>query len=158
MAIVAIVGLVRLVTSAAPNWPTYNNFRSGDVMPSGAGMAADGVPLAEVCLDECELGRVVVWIKLGNAGGAGLRYGVPLSLYAEDIGGYRTFIDTVWADDVVMVGETSSMMRVAIETPWIENQALILVADDEAGVGWVPECNEDNNELRFEIEEVSCGG
>ncbi len=141
-----------------PNWPTYNNFRSGDVMPSGAGMAADGVPLAEVCLDECELGRVVVWIKLGNAGGAGLRYGVPLSLYAEDIGGYRTFIDTVWADDVVMVGETSSMMRVAIETPWIENQALILVADDEAGVGWVPECNEDNNELRFEIEEVSCGG
>ena len=141
-----------------PNWPTYNNFRSGDLMPAGAGRAADGVPLAEVCLDECEVGRVIVFLRLGNAGAGGLRYGVPMSLYAEDVSGYRTFIKTIWVPDIIDVGSTSETLRVSIDSAWLENQYLIVVADDEAGVGWVPECNEDNNELRFDIEEVSCGG
>ena len=141
-----------------PNWPTYNNFRSGDLMPAGGGLAADGVPLAEVCLDECDLGRVVVYLRLGNSGAGGMRYGVPVSLYAEDVTGYRTFIETQWVPDIVDVGGTSQTLRVSIGEAWLDNQYLVVVADDENGVGWVPECNEDNNELRFEIEEVSCGG
>ena len=145
-------------SSPTPNWPTYNNFRSGDLMPAGGGLAADGVPLAEVCLDECELGRIVVYLRLGNSGAGGMRYGVPVSLYAEDITGYRTFIETQWVPDIVDVGGTSQTLRVSIDEPWLANQALIVVADDENGTGWVPECNEDNNELRFEIEDVACGG
>jgi len=139
-----------------PNWPTYNTFRSGDLMPTSAGGTSDGVPLGEVCLDECELGRLVLFIRMGNAGAAGMRYGVPVSIYAEDISGYRTLIETVWVPDIVEPGPASDTIRLEIDRLWVENQHLVVVVDDDDGVGWVPECHEDNNELWFALEDISC--
>jgi hypothetical protein len=99
-----------------------------------------------------------LYMRLGNSGAGGIRYGVPVSVYAEDIGGYRTLIETVYTPSVVDAGATSDTMQIQVDAAWIENQSLIVVVDDDGGVGWVPECSELNNELRFEIEDVACGG
>ncbi len=141
-------------TAPNPNWPTWNSFRSGDVNPQGAGSSPDAVPVAEVCLEECQNGRVVVHARLGNRGAVGLRYDVPMGFYAEDVAGERTWLATAYVPDVVDVGGASRIVRVSLDAARLENQSLVVIADDDQGVGIVDECSEENNQLV--VEDVTC--
>ncbi len=141
---------LQIPAAPMPNWPLHNNFRSGDPQPVSGGDAPDASPLAELCLDECELGRLVVRVRVGNGGAAPMRRDVPVSLYAEDIAGYRTFLGSAWSLAEVDPGETTDVITLTLDWAGYQGQSLVVVADDDAGQGWVPECVEDNNELRFE--------
>ena len=135
---------------AAPNWPTWTNFRSGDVNPTGQGRTPDAVPLAEVCLDECVHGRIIAMVRVGNAGANTMRSGLPVSVYAEDEQGTRTLLETAWVTEIVPDGLSSAAIRVALDAADVEGKSLVFVADDDDGVQYVAECSEDNNELIIE--------
>lgn len=133
--------------AAPPNWPAYNTFRSGSLLPSTAGEAADVVPLAEVCLDECDQDRLIVTVRLGNSGLGALRPGVPVSIYAQDVSGYRTFRASAQTTGFVGPGETSELLRIAVDWVGYAGQDLVVVGDDDQGFQFQPECDEGNNEL-----------
>ena len=136
-----------------PNWPVHNNFRSGDPNPVSGGSSADAVPVAGVCTDECDSGKVVVHVRVGNQGAASLRADLPVSLYAEfPIG--RRLLATAWTDVTVEPGEVSGLMTFDVDRADYDGGTLVAVVDDEGGVEIVPECSETNNEI--ELEAASC--
>ena len=134
---------------AAPNWPLHNNFRSGDPQPVSGSSAPDVVPLAELCLEECERNTLVVRIRLGNEGAAILRRDVPVSLYAQTSDGTRTYLGSSFTIAETAPGETTDTITLRVDWTGFENQDLVVVADDEEGIEWVPECVESNNEYVF---------
>lgn len=132
-----------------PNWPLHNNFRSGDPQPVSGGDSPDAVPLAELCTAECDQGRLVVRVRVGNSGAADMRRDVPVSLYAEDVSGVRSFLGSSFSLYEVAPGETTDAIVLRIDWSAWEGQDLVVVADDDDGQQWTPECTEDNNELVF---------
>jgi len=142
---------------AQSNWPLHNNFRSGDPQPVSGSSAPDVVPLAELCTLECERDTLVVRIRLGNEGAAIMRRDVPVSLYAEDISGFRTYLGSAFSVAEVAPGETTDTMVLRVDWSGYDNQNLVVVADDDEGLQWVPECVEDNNEATFETPDCSSG-
>lgn len=132
-----------------PNWPVYNNFRSGDPQPVSGGDAPDAVPLAELCTAECNQGRMVVRVRMGNSGAAIMRRDVPVSIYAQDVAGQRTFLGSSFSLFEVEPGLTTDAILLRIDWAAWEGQDLVVVADDDDGLQWTPECTEDNNELVF---------
>ena len=140
---------------AQSNWPLHNNFRSGDPQPVSGSSSPDVVPLAELCTLECARDTLVVRIRLGNEGAAIMRRDVPVSLYAEDISGFRTYLGSAFSLAEVEPGETTDTMVLRVDWSSYENQNLVVVADDDEGLSWVPECVEDNNEATFESPDCS---
>lgn len=138
----------------SPNWPTWNNFRSGDVHPRDGASSPDAVPVGEVCLDECIHGRVVAHVRLGNAGAVGLRNELPISFYAQDAEGGRVYLQTEWVPEVVDLGSTSAILRVTFDSALLVGKSLVAVVDDHNGAGLVEECSEANNEQVFP--DVTC--
>jgi hypothetical protein len=134
---------------AAPNWPLHNNFRSGDPQPVSGSDAPDVVPLAELCLEECERNTLVVRIRLGNEGAAILRRDVPVSVYARSSDGTRTYLGSSFTISETEPGETTDTIVLRVDWTGFENHDLVVVADDEEGIEWVPECVESNNEYIF---------
>jgi len=140
---------------AQPNWPLHNNFRSGDPQPVSGSSAPDVVPLSELCTLECERDTLVVRIRLGNEGAAIMRRDVPVSLYAEDVSGVRTYLGSAFSVAEVAPGETTDTMVLRVDWSGYDNQSLVVVADDDEGLAWVPECVEDNNEATFDTPDCS---
>jgi hypothetical protein len=136
-------------SSAASNWPDHNNFRSGDVNPSSAGLSPDAVPLAEVCTEQCDAGKLVLRIRIGNAGAGGLRFGLPVAIYSEVDGGW-TLLRTLWSPAVVRPGATSETIELELDPAEVPQGIVVVVVDDDEGMGYVPECHEDNNTIRLE--------
>ncbi len=128
---------LRVPARPLSNWPTYNTFRSGTIDPVSAGALADAVPLADVCLEACADGWLVVHAAVGNAGAARLRAGVPVSVYVDG-----ALADTRWTDDVVDVGGVSAHLR--FEVP-AGADVRVVVDDAGDGFGRVFECMETNN-------------
>ncbi len=135
---------------ARSNWPLHNNFRSGDPQPVSGGAAPDVVPFAELCLLECERNSLVIRVRMGNEGAVAMRRDVPVSIYAEDISGYRTYLGSAFTLGEVEPGGVTDGIVLRVDWTGYENQNLVVVADDEEGLPWVPECDETNNELFFE--------
>ncbi len=135
-----------------PNWPAHNNFRSGDPHPGSGGAAPDAVPLAELCEIDCGRGEHWLTVRLGNAGAAPIRDGVPVSVYTgrdADV-----LLATDWWTEVVAPGGVSGPIRFAIRDEDVVHDVLTVAVDDQAGVGWVRECDEGDN--RLVIEDVEC--
>lgn len=132
------------------NWPTHNNFRSGDLTPPSGSAQPDAVPLAEVCVESCGAGTFLVNLRLGNSGAGGLRGELPVSIYNERADGLRTLITTVWTTDSADKGHVTSLVTVEIDVASVPDGTLVFVADDFEGQSWVSECREDNNEQRVE--------
>ena len=130
-----------------PNWPAFNTFRSGSLLPSTAGEAADAVGVADVCLDDCEDNILVVYVRVGNGGMGALRAGLPVSAYAQDISGYRTFRHSTTVDAFIDPGETSALVRLDVDWTGYLGQDLVVVVDDDWGISVQPECDEGNNEV-----------
>ena len=140
---------------AAPNWPLHNNFRSGDPQPVSGSSAPDVVPLAEVCTSECERGVLVVRVRLANEGAAILRRDVPVSLYAQTSDGTRTYLGSSFTIAETAPGNTTDTIVLRVDWTEHEGSDLVVVADDDDGLEWVPECVEDNNTVVFAAPDCS---
>jgi hypothetical protein len=127
------------------NWPTHNNFRSGDPQPVSAGASPDAVPVAELCFEECPAGRVIVTAAVGNSGEAALRDGIPISVYAQD-GAVLTHLGTGWTSGVIEVGGVSEAVEIVVDSMELVDPYIVIKVDDDDGIESVPnECSEDNN-------------
>ena len=133
------------------NWPTHNNFRSGDPNPVGGGRSADALPLVDVCDEECEVGQVVVAVRVGNGGMAGLAIWIPVSAYAVD-GATRRYLATVFTHEVVQPGEVTATARFRFQRADIPEGRVEIVVDRSAnGAEAVRECHEDNNSVIVDL-------
>lgn len=130
--------------SPTPNWPTWNTFRSGVVSPVQGSDSPDALPLAEVCVVECEAGTWIADVRVGNQGLAGLRADVPVTLYAGE-----TAVETVWTTTVVDGGGVSDTLRFELPAASVGPDMRVVVDDDGRGGERVVECVEANNELRL---------
>ena len=145
----AITNINDDLTLPAPtesNWPEHNNFRSGDVFPLSAGRSPNAVPLVQVCVEECDAGRVELWVRVGNEGASGLRSVLPVTVYADD-GSASSAIDTLWTDASVPPGAVSGQLHFEIPAWITEDSEISVVVDDNNGVSYVPECVEDDNAM-----------
>lgn len=136
---------------ATPNWPLYNNFRSGDVNPYGVGAAPDAIPVAAVCVEECSYGRAVIKARVGNQGPVALRAGLLVIAYAERPDGSREELARAQTARVALEGDASDIVELDISLEQLGTDPVIVVVDANNATS---ECEEGNNELRFA--EVSC--
>jgi hypothetical protein len=136
-----------------PNWPNYNNFRSGNVNPGSGGSSPDAVPVVTVCTDECEYGRLVIHARIGNSGPVPLRSGLPITVYTEDDGVY-TPLETAWTSDIADSGGTSDEVEFNIDLDDIPDGTLWVMVDSIGEVGYARECNELNNAV--ELTDLAC--
>ncbi len=125
------------------NWPTYNNFRSGDMNPVAGDAWADARPIVEVCTEGCEIyGQVVVGVKVANAGTAPLRAELPVSLY---VGGSGVPVQVRRTSGIVAPGGASDVVPFVVPREQAELGMKVVVDDLGEGVGTTRECHEDNN-------------
>ena len=130
------------------NWPTYNTFRSGDLVPLSGGALADAIPYGQVCLDACVGTTIQVAVRLGNGGVGSMRAGVPISAYAE-VGGARVWLQTRETSTVLTSGANSRNLTFTFPASSVPEGIVWIVADDADGIQQVAECHEDNNEVRL---------
>jgi len=134
---------------AARNWETYNNFRSGDLVPgegySGPDLVVD---VAEVCLDECADGRLYVWVQPGNAGFADVEDDVELKLMGEMDDGSTRILEAYTITDTMAAAMELEAVQFVID-PVPDGLARVFAKIDDgnnSGRSVVDECIEDNNE------------
>ena len=140
-------------TLPTSNWPTHNNFRSGDPQPASGGASPDAVPVAEICTTECPSGRVNVTVAVGNAGAASLRSGIPVSVYAQD-GALLTHLATGWTSEVIPVGTVGASMELTVDATQFVDPYVVIKVDDDDGNETVPdECSEENNIVLIEAQD-----
>ena len=130
-----------------PNWPTYNNFRSGDLNPvSGYGFP-DAIAIAEACELECYLDRVVVHVKVANQGTSPLRNGIPVEIGTYDNGTYYP-LEVGFTSAVIQPGSSSESLRFRIDLEDVSEQRLYINVDY---LDYASECNESNNIIPLDI-------
>jgi hypothetical protein len=135
-----------LPTSPPPNWPTYNNFRSGDITPNEGAILADPFPLLiDICLDDCDEGVAQVVAQIGNQGLSVLPVGHPIQLVLDGEDGSRTVVDTQYSTFDVVSGMTSEGLVFRISSDRFEQEGTwaLYVPD----VGGEVDCNPENNWL-----------
>lgn len=141
-------------TSFQPNWPDYNNWRSGDVTAISGNKSADAVALEGDICASCDTDFATVVVRVGNGGMDDLAAGTPVSVYAMQ-GGAPILVETRPTENVIEAGDTSLGMRFDIPTDQLVDGDVRVVVDDAGtGVGIVDECHEDNNTLTIDV----CGG
>ena len=88
--------------TADRNWLSYNNFRSGDLAPAGGYSGPDLiVSVKDVCTDECDRKRLMVWLQIANDGYEDVEEDVTISLYGVmDSGSDVLLADTVVTDSI----------------------------------------------------------
>jgi hypothetical protein len=130
-------------TAPMSNWPVFNNFRSGDLNPLSGSATADAIPLADPCLLECYLDKIVLHVRIGNAGAASLRYGVPISVYSIS-NEERTLLATYFSEQILTPGETTSNIMLTLNPDDIPDGEIVVTVDEP---DYVSECTEDNNTI-----------
>ncbi len=99
---------------------------------------------------------LVVYVRVGNGGMGALRTGLPVSVYAQDVAGYRTFRTSTVVDGFITPGQTSALIRLEVDWTGYNGQDVVVVVDDDWGLSVQPECDETNNELL--ISNPPCAG
>lgn len=135
-------------TSPDANWDSYNNFRSGDLIPGGEGYSGpDLFPyIHDVCVDECDSGNLTIWYSIGNQGYNDLEEEVAVEFWGETDTGRVLLGSAAWSaalpagvrsqsESVELTGVPSLLLDVYVEVDG--------GADSSRGV--VSECYEDNN-------------
>lgn len=133
---------------AVPNWPTYNNFRSGDLNPVSSNGFPDAIAQAEACTLECYLDRVVMHIKVSNQGTSALRDGIPVEVGTYDNGTYYP-LNIGYTSSVLQPGESSESIRFRIDLEDVSEQRLYVTVDH---LDYAAECNESNNMIPVDID------
>jgi hypothetical protein len=132
-----------------PNWPFYNNFRSGDLNPVYGDNAPDAVPLADFCTYECDDGYLRLGVRVGNKGLATLRHDLELTLYRPTTPEW-TVIEVVEIHPPIAPGGTSDVIEMMVNTEALGPEGLVIIVDDKDGIELVRECDEHNNVLILE--------
>ena len=112
----------------APNWLTYNNFRSGD-LSANDGLAAPDLKLVspESCLNECQApDKVKIWFQLGNAGAAPLTAGATVEVYGT-MNGMESLITSVDFLAPLAPGEFADAQSVEVASAGLEQIRLVAV-------------------------------
>ena len=137
-----------LPTPAISNWPTYNNFRSGDLNPVSGNGFPDAIAQVETCELECYLDRIVVHVKVANQGTSALRSGIPVEIGTYDNGTYYP-LNIGFTQAVIPPAETSESIRFRIDLEDVSEQRLYVTVDH---LDYAAECNESNNMIPIDIE------
>jgi hypothetical protein len=141
--------------SPAPNWATYNTFRSADLASATGGALSDAVPqLVETCNVECDEGYLRVVLRIGNSGTEALPTGVPVSLYAW-VSGAWSHLETKTTTAEIPSGGTSGGLQFDLDPVNVPENLLRYTVDDDNGSEVLTECHEDNNII--DIEDGLCG-
>lgn len=129
------------------NWDSYNNFRSGDLVPGGGGFSnPDLYPFIHaVCVDECEEGNLTVWYSLGNQGFNDVEDDVLVEFWGNTDTGLVSLGSMTWTATLVAGVQTQSesIEFTGIPIPLID--VIVTVDGGDTGAGLVSECYEDNN-------------
>jgi hypothetical protein len=138
-----------------PNWPSYNNFRSGDVSAVAGNSQGDAMPYEpDICTVECEAGHLYVTLRVANGGTAYLPENLKSALYTFR-GGSWSLLTVIEVPYAIPPGATSEGFVVDLDPADVPAGRLLFVVDDDGeGHGQVDECHEDNNTL--EITEGLC--
>ena len=132
---------------AAPNWSTYNHFRSGD-LTAGAGSERPDLTLAQpgLCEAECDDGRLLLWIHPGNQGLADVAsvHDPVLELFAV-VGGAETLVQSTPLGDVPAGAFQSAVVHEVTGLDFATVEAFVARVSSD-----LPECDETNDEHRWE--------
>ena len=138
--------------SPARNWDTYNNFRSGDLVPGEGYAGPDLINTIEgVCIDECGADRLMVWVAPANAGFVDVETDVELKLMGEMEDGSTRILGAYTVTDTLTAGTSQDAVQFVVE-PVPDGLARIYAKIDDgnnSGLSVVEECLEDNNEDRW---------
>ncbi len=140
-------------TTADRNWLTYNNFRSGDIGAGGVGYSGPDliVEVEDVCIDECDAGRLTVWVTVGNAGFEDVSTDVDLKVIGVLDSGDERLLDQFTVTDTITAGMQLSAFESLID-PMPEGLVGVYAKVDkgnDATDDAVSECVEDNNEHEY---------
>jgi hypothetical protein len=131
-----------------PNWFSYNNFRSGDLVAATGGSQADLFSqVVFVCTDECDQGSLHVLVTVGNQGTLDVDVPTTLEIWALKADGTRTILDIAMINDPIPSGMQLEGIVFEITHPELASFVDIIAITDAAGL--VSECNESNNESYF---------
>jgi hypothetical protein len=135
------------------NWLTYNNFRSGDILAGGGYSGPDLiVEVIDACIDECDQGRLTVWVAIGNAGFEDVEEDVNVKLYGVFDNGDLRLLDQVDVTDTIPAARRMEGITFVIDP--VPEGLLDVQAEvdegDNAARSVVDECIEDNNTDQYD--------
>ena len=134
-----------------PNWPTFNNFRSGDITPNEGALLADAVPVwVDLCLDDCDEGFVQIVVQLGNRGLSDLGTGHPVQLVWESPAGEETVLDTVSTTFNVISGMTSAGLVFRVPADSLSGDGTLWVVVPE--MADYVDCDPTNNRWQVDVD------
>ena len=139
---------------ADSNWPTYNNFRSGDIrVNNGSGAnQPDVVPLiTDICEVECDRSQLEFTVQVGNQGLADYFGDIVIQIYLRIDGIDTPLTSTTFSQVLIRSGFSTSGEVFRINLDDVPSGDIVVSVDDTGdGNGVIEECDEDNN--RFALE------
>jgi hypothetical protein len=107
-------------TNPTPNWPQYNNFRSGDLSPADGLVAPDLQMLTpEACINDCTENELNIWVQLGNTGAGPLTAGATIDVYGTTMG-VESLITSVDVPLALQPGEFADAISIPVDTTGLE--------------------------------------
>ena len=131
------------------NWLRYNNFRSGDLTAGQDGEYPDLlVQIPDICLDDCDEGRIQVEVQVGNRGYLELPGPVRVELWGEITDGSPVMLDRRDVAGPFPAGTLLSSYTVDVDVTSFGLSRLWAEVDggNAASDGAFEECDEANNE------------
>ena len=112
-------------TNPTPNWPQYNNFRSGDLSPAD-GLVAPGLQMLtpEACLSDCDDDLLNVWVQLGNTGAGPLLAGATIDVYGT-VMGVESLLFSVDVPLALQPGEFADAFSIPVDLTDLEQIRLV---------------------------------
>lgn len=138
--------------TATPNFTTHNTWHSAisteAMVPVGDDMAAE---ILDVCLEECDAGRVEVVVRVNNVAYQDLAAGIQGALYAVKAD-TRTLLATFTVPDILPSGWGTEGIRLEVEARDLSgaDSVWLSVDDDGTGRGVFTECSELNNGIEWD--------
>lgn len=130
------------------NWLTYNNFRSGDLTPGVGYSGPDLVAkIEDVCVDECSLGNLTIWLTVGNQGYSDVTDPFNIEVIGETNAG-EVILNTVsWTVGLVQGHQSESLAieLTGVPTPLYDIKVAVDGGNSES-LSEINECYETNNE------------
>ena len=115
----------------APNWLTFNNFRSGDISPPDGLVAPDlQISAPESCIGECVgSNQAVLWFQVKNAGSVPQLAGATVEVRGS-AKGVESLLTTVDVPGPLAPGEVLPAMNVLVDVEDVEQIRLVLVSNE----------------------------
>lgn len=136
--------------NADRNMDIHNNFRSGDITEGSGGYALPDLnpTVEDICTDECDDDKLVVWVSIGNRGYEDIRTDVPVRLMGVLKDGSETLLGESTLSEMLPAGWTNEAFEFRIDGIPDKLESIYATVDggnDSAG-SLLEECDETNNE------------